>query len=487
MPLSRLKLFLLVLTIHLVGIWILPLLDRDETYYAEVTREMNARNDFLVPYYNNKPWLEKPPLLYWTQSLSFRLFGENSFASRFPAIVATALTSLVILGFGTRLYDATSAWRAAIVYALCLQLVVSGKAGTPDAFVVLFNSLAVWAGWEVCHGKEPRRWWWIFYLSLAATILAKGPLAVLPVAALATYAFWTRFNRFFHRMKFARGFLLTAALTAAWVVPMMIATNGEFYRVFIGEHVLNRSISPMDGHGSSSILGYIALLPLYVLLLIPAFIPWTPWLWPGLKHRFTSSANADKYLICNIAVTFSLFSIAMTKLPHYTLPAYPFIAVAIAPSIPDVWFKRLTLCMIVGNLLVALVGFPIIAGTNAPAILGASPLLNKDMEIGSVEYLEPGLLWELRRKVKGTEPNKDRGWVQNLKLSDVDKFMRAPGPRVCIIPTDLLTQIAIDPAWKTESAKGINLAKGKPLALSMIVKPRNADAAPSPPPVLQQN
>ncbi len=484
---GHLKLFAFVLAIHLAGIWALPLLDRDETYYAEVTREMNGRGDFVVPYYNGKPWLEKPPLLYWTQSVAFKVFGENSFAARFPTVVATALTSLVILSFGTRLYDAAAAWRAAIVYALCLQLVIFGKAGTPDAFVVLFNSLAAWAGWEVCRGTELRRWWWIFHLSLAATILAKGPLAVLPVAAVAAYAFWTRPEQFFRRMRLGRGFLLTAAVTAVWSVPMMIATKGEFYDVFIGEHILTRSISPMDGHGSSSLPGYLALLPLYGLLLIPAFLPWTPWLWAALKHTFTSRVHADRYLTCHIAVIFGLFSLAVTKLPHYTLPAYPFIAMAVARFIPAAWFRRLSLGMAGVSLLLTFVAFPIFAGTNAPAKLAASPLLDKEMEIGSVEYLEPGLLWELRRKIIGPKSHREGPWVQSLQPHEVDEFMRRPGPRVCLMPSDRQAQIVIDPAWKTASATGINLAKGKALTLSMIVKPSGADEASSPTPVPPSN
>jgi hypothetical protein len=100
-----------------------------------------------------------------------------------------------------------------------------------------------------------------------------------------------------------------------------------------------------------------------------------------------------------------------------------------------------------------------------------------------VEYLEPGLLWELRRKIKGPEPVRGGEWVRSLKLEKVDEFMRGPGPRVCTVPTDLLAQIAIDPAWKIESATGINLAKGKPLALSMIVKPRKPEEALSSVPI----
>src|SRR5476649_2546310 len=97
-------LFLFALTLNLAGTWILPLVDRDETWYAEVSREMNERGDYIVSYYNNQFWLEKPPLLYWLQSTAYKIFGSNDFAARFPGALVSALTTLVIFGFCARLY-----------------------------------------------------------------------------------------------------------------------------------------------------------------------------------------------------------------------------------------------------------------------------------------------------------------------------------------------------------------------------------------------
>jgi 4-amino-4-deoxy-L-arabinose transferase-like glycosyltransferase len=48
-------LFIFSLGLHLAGTWILPLVDRAETWYAEVSREMNGRADFVVPHFNNRP------------------------------------------------------------------------------------------------------------------------------------------------------------------------------------------------------------------------------------------------------------------------------------------------------------------------------------------------------------------------------------------------------------------------------------------------
>ena len=39
----------------------------DEARYAEATRQMLARGDFLTPWYNGEPRFEKPILFYWMQ------------------------------------------------------------------------------------------------------------------------------------------------------------------------------------------------------------------------------------------------------------------------------------------------------------------------------------------------------------------------------------------------------------------------------------
>jgi len=77
-------LFLGCLLLHVAGTSSLPLIDRDEPRFAEAAREMRERADFIVPYFNNQFRFDKPPLTYWFQVASYRLFGENDFAARFP-------------------------------------------------------------------------------------------------------------------------------------------------------------------------------------------------------------------------------------------------------------------------------------------------------------------------------------------------------------------------------------------------------------------
>ena len=64
---------------------------------------MIQRADYVVPHFNNQLRLDKPPLAYWAQVASYRIFGETDFGARFPSAIAAALTALVIVGWGYRI------------------------------------------------------------------------------------------------------------------------------------------------------------------------------------------------------------------------------------------------------------------------------------------------------------------------------------------------------------------------------------------------
>src|SRR5215813_14938205 len=136
---------------HILGTWILPLIDRDEPRFAAASREMIERNNYIVPSFKNQLRLDKPPLTYWAQVASYRIFGESDFAARFPSAIAAALTAVLILAWGRRIGGEKLGWWAAIIFTLSLQTFVHAKAAVADMWLVLFVTLAYWAGYELIH------------------------------------------------------------------------------------------------------------------------------------------------------------------------------------------------------------------------------------------------------------------------------------------------------------------------------------------------
>src|SRR5437868_4109905 len=217
--------FLGCLLLHVAGTWSLPLIDRDEPRFAEASREMRERGDYIIPYFNNEFRFDKPPLTYWFQIASYRIFGENDFAARFPTVVAAALVALVVFAWGKRVRDVRVGWWATIIFTLSLQTFIHGKAAVADMWLVLFVTLAHRAGWELLDFNGQRRptvragladnarrstgyWWALFYVSLALAFLAKGPIGWTPLLTVAIALRCLGQERFAARFKLLGGILM---------------------------------------------------------------------------------------------------------------------------------------------------------------------------------------------------------------------------------------------------------------------------------------
>jgi 4-amino-4-deoxy-L-arabinose transferase-like glycosyltransferase len=146
-------LFFSCVLFHIVGTWTLPLIDRDEPRFAEASREMIERGNYIVPYFNNQLRLDKPPLTYWAQVASYHVFGENDFAARFPSAIAAALTAILLFVWGRRVGGEKLGWLAAIIFTLSLQTFVHAKAAVADMWLVLFVTLANWGGYELIQRR----------------------------------------------------------------------------------------------------------------------------------------------------------------------------------------------------------------------------------------------------------------------------------------------------------------------------------------------
>src|SRR5690242_18802207 len=75
----------LLLLLLLPGVLLYPclsfhLFEPDESRYAEIPREMLQRGEWVVPYLQGEPYLDKPPLLYWLIECSYALFGVQVWA-----------------------------------------------------------------------------------------------------------------------------------------------------------------------------------------------------------------------------------------------------------------------------------------------------------------------------------------------------------------------------------------------------------------------
>ena len=469
---------------HVIGTWSLPLIDRDEPRFAEASREMIERRDYVVPYFNNQLRLDKPPFAYWGQVASYKIFGENDFTARFPSAIAAALVALSIFAWGTRIGGNRVGWWAAIIFTFSLQTFLHAKAAVADMWLVLFVTLAHWSGYELLRDRlspanqtsnikhQTSYWWWMFYVSLAFGFLAKGPIGWIPLATVAATKFFPLDGRLASRFKFARGVLFMLAIVALWGVPALIRTHGQFFVVGIGRHVVGRSFATMEGHGANSFGMYLLLLPFYFVTVFVSFFPWSiklPWL---AKQLWQRRDKIDNYLLTGAAIIFIIFTLVKTKLPHYTLPAFPLLALLLARKLAAEkaatrFFRSCAFASVSVYLAIAFIVPPVVARFFPAYQLcrESRDHLRPDMEFGAVSFNEPSLVWYFRSRVNG--------FLAPLNNSRAADFMTQTGPRFVIVPTSLAaTLFPNHPSdWKMFSTRGFNVAKGKHVDLTLVLKP----------------
>jgi 4-amino-4-deoxy-L-arabinose transferase-like glycosyltransferase len=473
--------FLGALLLNVAGTWIIPLVDRDEPRFSEASREMRERGDYVIPFFNDKYRFDKPAFIYWTQIASYSVFGENDFAARFPSAVAAALTALLLFAWGRRIAGERTGWWAAIIFTLCLQVFIHGKAAVADMWLVFFVTAAHWAGYELLAdslGREPasvapRRfkfWRMAFYVALGFGFLAKGPLGWLPLLTVISTKLFLRESSLTGRFWFVTGMLGALAIVSTWGIPALIRTNGEFFKVGIGRHVVERSFNVMEGHGANSWNTYLAAMPFYFLAVFISFFPWSIKL-PGLTKRLWRRRDAtDNYLVSGILIVFVIMSLVKTKLPHYTLPAFPLLSLLLARHLFEIaserFARRTAMAAAVGSLAAAFIIFPLVAPTFPSAQLyklSRNDLL-PEMDFANIDYAEPSVLWYFRKRC--------HGFFRGLFPDQLEQFMNVPGPRFAIVPTDMAEAFSakIRPDWKTYRAKGFTIVKGRPTDLTLILK-----------------
>ncbi|MBS0261435.1 MAG: glycosyltransferase family 39 protein [Planctomycetes bacterium] len=122
-----------------------------------------------------------------------------------------------------------------------------------------------------------------------------------------------------------------------WFYAVSVQTRGEFLEGFFGVHHFHRFTAGMDNHAGPPYF--------YLLAICVGFFPWIIFLTPTLQQLATRlkdpnlSRPADRLVIAWFTVWVGAFSLAVTKFPHYVLPAYPALALVTAVFL-DRWIAQ---------------------------------------------------------------------------------------------------------------------------------------------------
>jgi 4-amino-4-deoxy-L-arabinose transferase-like glycosyltransferase len=308
--------------------------DPNEGQYAEVAREMVESGEWMSPHLNYVLFLNKPPLSYWAIAASYTIWGVNEAAARLPSAVAAFLTVALVLGWGWWRWGPHAGCLAAAILFSMGGFFVESHEVRPDLWLVLGLTGAIAS---LCGLLDPRRdtWQWkdpallSWQVATALGLLAKGMIGVVVSgAAILTVCVWSGRWRTLFAFLHPRAWWLLAAIMAPWHIAMSLEHSGFLWDYVVNQHLLFFFDQKFPRDSEPISLGMF-----WAAFAMRAF-PWTPLLPLALLYAVAKlrrpAAHDTVLLLAALAATLGLFSLASSRLEHYSLPALPFAAMLLA-------------------------------------------------------------------------------------------------------------------------------------------------------------
>jgi 4-amino-4-deoxy-L-arabinose transferase-like glycosyltransferase len=328
-----LGLILASLLVFIPGISSLPPTDRDESRYVQASRQMLETGDYVDIRFQDQTRYKKPAGIYWLHMAAAKVTGYGAKAPvwvfRTISVLGAVLTVVGILWLASMLFGPQAGMFSALAMTSAFGLAMEAHIAKTDAMLlatVVFSQAALGKIYvDAKQGKPaPFRLCVLFWIAQGLGILIKGPITPLLSGLTAgTLSIFDRDFKWLQGFRFGVGIVIMLAVTAPWFLLITLKSGGAFWEQSVGRDLLAKIDGPQESHGFP---------PGYYLLTYSLFV------WPiaflGLRagihalSRLRSDA-ALRFLVAWYLPFWIIFELIPTKLPHYMLPAYPALAIAL--------------------------------------------------------------------------------------------------------------------------------------------------------------
>ncbi len=320
-----------VALLHFIAACTLDLMDIDATQYASISMEMLQNQSYLQVLHRGENYLDKPPLLFWTSALSFKLFGISNFSYR--------LFSICILFLGVyATYKLSLMWYSRFVSILAAFILFTTQAIFLMMHDVRTDTMlcgwVVFSVWQTMEYIKSKKWSSLFFASLgiAAAMLEKGPIGLMvPLLAVGGQLLYQR-N---WKELFNPSWLLVVLLVLLILTPMMwglyVQHGINGLRFFWWTQSFGRITGESSWKNDTSFFYFTHVF-------LWSFLPWSilaiPAIFGYIKNGVSSILKPDRSMevltVSGFLLPFIALSFSNYKLPHYIFVLYPFTAIMTA-------------------------------------------------------------------------------------------------------------------------------------------------------------
>ncbi|HXG28526.1 MAG TPA: glycosyltransferase family 39 protein [Nevskiales bacterium] len=338
--------------------------DVHEAYVLETAQQMLERDDWIVPYFNERPRLNKPPLNYWLTAALARASGQSHvrpWHGRLPSALAGVGLVLLALLLGARLFGRETGLLAGLMLATSNGYISHAADARPEMLYAFLCTLGL-TGFITAQqlpDRSAHQAWLVrgMWLAYALAILAKGPqIPGMFLVAGAVYCAIQRMDggRALRCFRPLTG-LLTLGLIALpwWIALQRLLPPGTLENSQLGGTLLTERWAREPN-------------PYYLYHpTVKLFMPWTLLL-PALPalRRLPQEARAHALQLGIVYLTMvALFSFNDHYRSHYLLPGLmPGCLLLASAMVGGLHQMRPAGALFVGRLLLASAGTAAVAG-----------------------------------------------------------------------------------------------------------------------------
>jgi 4-amino-4-deoxy-L-arabinose transferase-like glycosyltransferase len=363
-------------TVYFASLFTPPLMDDVDASHAQTAQHIIDSGNWITTQTNGIRYIEKPPLPFWLVTISYKLFGENAFATHLPnALAILGLTWLAWL-WARRAWDARAGLYAGLAVLTSIGPFLFTRFIIPESILSFLLLIALYSLLTSLEDNKPARVYWA-WAALALALLIKGLIApVFFFGGVIPYLYLSGQARRWRDLKPFTGSALFLAIAAPWHILVGLANPGEGHQLgniptlgnvhgfwwfyFINEHVF-RFFGKRYPHDYNK----LPALAYWLLHLVWLF-PWSLFL-PALfavawKTRRTWLASLRQFESHTLSLTpealnqrfrvrtiwllsiFSVFSLLFfslsTNQEYYTFPVWPPLFILIAGILAAIEERR---------------------------------------------------------------------------------------------------------------------------------------------------
>jgi 4-amino-4-deoxy-L-arabinose transferase-like glycosyltransferase len=317
-------------------------MELDAAQYASLALEMLQTGNFLEVKLQGENYLDKPPLLFWTAALSYKIFGATDWAYKIPSLLFVALGIYSINGFCRLFYDLKVARLAMFIFAACQAILLITNDVRTDTMLCCS---VIFASWQLglFIQKNTLKNLLLASVGISLGLLSKGPIGLFAIIfAFGPHILATR--RF--SLIFKWEWILMLIIIAILLSPMCLGLYRQYGTEGLKFYFWTQSFGRITGDSSWANNPDPFFL---VHSFLWSFLPWSILFFMAIgqkmfdlwKNKFQLTQSKEIITFSGIILCFLALSRSAYQLPHYIYVILPFAAIITAEYIESKLLTRI--------------------------------------------------------------------------------------------------------------------------------------------------